>query len=58
MGEMARKKRIQGKGDAPAIKGGNKDKKKLRPAKNQKTDSEDIERAVYDGMQDLRAGKE
>jgi hypothetical protein len=27
------------------------------PAKNRKEDSEDIERAVYDGMQDLRAEK-
>jgi hypothetical protein len=56
MGEMARKKRTQGR-DAPATKGGNKDKQKMRPAKSQKSDSEDIERAVYDGMQDLRAGK-
>jgi hypothetical protein len=27
------------------------------PAKNKKEDSEDIERAVYDGMVDLRAEK-
>ena len=27
------------------------------PAKNKKEDSEDIERAVYDGMQDLRTDK-
>ena len=27
------------------------------PAKNKKEDSDDIERAVYDGMQDLRAEK-
>ena len=32
-------------------------KKKPPPAKNKKEDSEDIERAVYDGMQDLRATK-
>jgi hypothetical protein len=32
--------------------------KKQKPAKDRKRDSEDIERAVYDGMQDLRAGKE
>jgi hypothetical protein len=36
--------------------------KKQRPrpaarAKNQKEDSDDIERAVYDGMQDLRVKK-
>jgi len=30
---------------------------KQKPAKDRKRDSEDIERAVYDGMQDLRAGK-
>ena len=31
---------------------------KQRPrAKNQREDSEDIERAVYDGMQDLRVKK-
>ena len=31
--------------------------KKQKPARDRKRDSEDIERAVYDGMQDLRAGK-
>ena len=31
--------------------------KKQKPAKERKRDSDDIERAVYDGMQDLRAGK-
>jgi hypothetical protein len=31
--------------------------KKPPPAKNKQEDSEDIERAVYDGMQDLRAEK-
>ena len=30
-------------------------KKPSPPAKDRKQDSEDIERAVYDGMQDLRA---
>jgi len=28
-----------------------------RPSKKQRDDSADIERAVYDGMQDLRAAK-
>jgi hypothetical protein len=31
--------------------------KKPPPAKNKQEDSEDIERAVYDGMQDLRTEK-
>jgi len=31
--------------------------KKPPPVKNRKEGSEDIERAVYDGMQDLRAEK-
>jgi riboflavin synthase len=31
--------------------------KQLQPVKDQKRESEDIERAVYDGMQDLRAEK-
>ena len=32
-------------------------KKAPQPVKDLKADSEDIERAVYDGMQDLRAEK-
>ncbi len=32
-------------------------KKPPPPAKNKPEDSDDIERAVYDGMQDLRAEK-
>ena len=32
-------------------------KKPPPPAKNKQEDSDDIERAVYDGMQDLRAVK-
>ena len=40
-----------------APKGRGKPGKKQKPAKDRKRDSEDIERAVYDGMQDLRAGK-
>ena len=31
--------------------------KKRKPARDRTGDSDDIERAVYDGMQDLRAGK-
>ena len=34
-----------------------KPKPPQQPAKKQKEDSSDIERAVYDGMQDLRAKK-
>jgi hypothetical protein len=32
-------------------------KKPLPPVKHKQDDSDDIERAVYDGMQDLRADK-
>ena len=32
-------------------------KKRPEPAKNRSDDSDDIERAVYDGMQDLRVKK-
>ncbi len=34
-----------------------RDQKRSPPAKDPKQDSEDIERAVYDGMQDLRVRK-
>lgn len=33
------------------------DKKQTPPVKDQQSDSEDIERAVFDGMQDLRDEK-
>jgi hypothetical protein len=33
------------------------DKKRPDPAKQRSDDSDDIERAVYDGMQDLRTTK-
>jgi len=51
MSKSAKKKRPPRKGDAPALKhresqGEAKDEKQL--------ESEDIERAIYDGMQDLR----
>ena len=43
---------------APASKGKKAtDKKRPDPAKQRNDDSEDIERAVYDGMQDLRTPK-
>jgi len=43
---------------APASKGSKKtDKKQPQPAKERSDDSDDIERAVYDGMQDLRTTK-
>ena len=60
MRELAKKsKHGPRKGEVPAPKGNNKstDKKKLQPVKNQEDDSEAIERAVYDGMQDLRVKK-
>jgi hypothetical protein len=47
MSEPARKKRVKaGK------------QKLLKPVPDPKRDSEDIERAVYDGMQDLRVKKQ
>jgi hypothetical protein len=48
MSKLARKKPVPRKA---------KKEKPLRPAKDQKQESEDIERAVYDGMQDLRVKK-
>ena len=53
------KKPDPGSESNPAPAGGSKtaQKKPLRGAKDQESDSDDIERAVYDGMQDLRAGK-
>ena len=59
MSEFTKKKRSPRKGDRPSSTGREEVmlKKKSPPAKNQQNDSEDIERAVYDGMQDLRAEK-
>ena len=51
MSKLAKKKAAP-KGRRKPIAG-----KKPKPAKDQARDSDDIERAVYDGMQDLRAGK-
>lgn len=59
MSESAKKKGVPRKGDGSASKDGDKamDKKPLPPAKDRTDDSESIERAVYDGMQDLREDK-
>jgi len=56
---MAKKKRVPGRSDVPALKGHDEAiaGKQSPPAKVQSYDSEAIERAVYDGMQDLRANK-
>jgi len=48
MSEPAKKKRVP---PQPT------NRKPPPPAKDKQEDSEDIERAVYDGMQDLRAAK-
>jgi len=50
MSEPAKKQRAKGDGKTAQ-------KKKSPPAKVQEDDSEQIERAVYDGMQDLRVKK-
>ena len=47
---MAKKKK-------PILQAKKPDEKPSQPAKDPKQDSEDIERAVYDGMQDLRVKK-
>ena len=59
MSESAKKKGVPRKADGPASKGRDKamNKKPLPPVTDQKDDSESIERAVYDGMQDLRSEK-
>ncbi len=51
MSEMAKKKPIPRKGDVPASKGRERRGKTMN---KKQSDSDDIERAVYDGMQDLR----
>jgi hypothetical protein len=51
MNRLARKK------PAPKEPGKARAGQKQKPAKDRARDSEDIERAVYDGMQDLRAEK-
>lgn len=61
MSDAAKKKGIPGKVDVPAATGDDlrkaKKEKQLQPVKDQKQESEAIERAVYDGMLDLRAKK-
>jgi hypothetical protein len=51
-----RKKRAPREKD-PAASNGRYKAMQPEPAKDQKLESEAIERAVYDGMQDLRAEK-
>ena len=51
MSEPAAKKRVPRNADTPPPT------KPSRPMNEKKRESEDIERAVYDGMQDLRAEK-
>jgi len=51
MSESAKKKPVPRKKDAATYEKG------LQPVKDQKDDSDAIERAVYDGMQDLRVKK-
>jgi len=59
MGDLAKKKRVPRKGDMASAKGRQQamNEKQPPPMKDQRNDSEAIERAVYDGMQDLRADK-
>jgi hypothetical protein len=54
MNKSAKKKRIP---DASKGRGKKKNENPLQPVRDQGQDSEDIERAVYDGMQDLRVEK-
>ncbi len=51
MSKSAKKKRIPRKGHVPAPKGQQTQDKTMN---EKRLESEDIERAVYDGMQDLR----
>lgn len=51
MSELAKKKPVPRKGDVPASKGREDRGETMYKARS---DSDDIERAVYDGMQDLR----
>jgi hypothetical protein len=57
MRESGKKKRIPRERELPSVKGRESAEKKepARPLQEQLHDSEAIERAVYDGMQDLRA---
>jgi hypothetical protein len=59
MSESEKKRAVPGRQDVPASKSHDKAMNKKQPAKSQKEkdDSDAIERAVYDGMQDLRVKK-
>ena len=59
MSDTTQKKPVPGKGDVPAPKSRDKAtaREESKPVKDQERDSEAIERAVYDGMQDLRSEK-
>ena len=59
MGELTKKKRIPRKAEMVSSKGREELVKKKRSlsVKDQQSDSDAIERAVFDGMQDLRADK-
>ncbi len=54
MSEAARKKRIPRKRDLPASK---REESRGKAKDEKRSESEDIERAIYDGMQDLRVEK-
>ena len=59
MSELAKKERVPRKGAMRSSKGRAKamNEKQTLAVEDQQNDSEAIERAVYDGMQDLRAEK-
>lgn len=59
MSELAKRKRVLQQGAMPSSKGHEKamNEKLSLAAEDQQYDSEAIARAVYDGMQDLRAQK-
>lgn len=59
MSESVKTKSASREPDAPSRKGpdGTTNKTKFKPVKDKKDDSKAIERAVYDGMQDLRVKK-
>jgi len=59
MSKMAKKKTVPRKKSVPESKGRDKatNKKKLQSVRDQQLEAEAIERAVYDGMQDLRVKK-
>jgi len=53
MNQLAKKKRVPRKRDVPA----SKDRESQDKPTKERLESDDIERAVYDGMQDLRVEK-